>query len=634
MRGAEARHRLRDERRPGGGERRQPQRCPRAGRAPRRARPRRRSPGRGCVSAWRGQRGTGGGRAHAAAVADERAARRSRPRAARSPARPPTGCRRATARRRRTSRARAPPGAPGGGSGSASAELIVSVSNFTGADTRNRACCRRTQLRPTPAQNTGEAHVRERDRLLRRHPERPGRADARPRPRRTPASSRPSCTSATRTLAEPAREQLEEHEAQSAARARRPLARRCRHRPAGRAQPLDARGPAARRRRGGRQPDRVRLGVPHRSGPRRRAAQRPDAARGRHDRRSRSRPRPTASSTHPPIRSIGVLAARDDEAAAATAEALGESLGAGVGTALRPDLLIVGSRPEAMPGRVLDQRPVPVRDRHRHGAGDRAGSRGRARRCASSPSPEPPPPAPSGPLAPAAYRGGRVRTLIISDLHLGNRLGHDVLTRPAPLAALLEAAVDGVDRLVLLGDTMELMHGRPETSMRRGEPVLRRDRRGDCEPQARGDPRPGQPRPAADPAVGPRRPGAAGGRHRSSRRTPLRGWRGWSTGSAARAGSRSAIPGCGSPTACTRPTATTSTTTCCPDSAYGLSRGPLGGLPDGPRDAGRLRVAPRAAVTRLPATWRTRLDDGVELAGQLDAGAPIRRRCSAGGWPR
>ena len=65
-----------------------------------------------------------------------------------------------------------------------------------------------------------------------------------------------------------------------------------------------------------------------------------------------------------------------------------------------------------------------------------------------------------------------MRTLIISDLHLGNRLGHDILSRPAPLAALLDS-LDGVDRLVLLGDTLELMHVRPETSMVRGEPVLR-----------------------------------------------------------------------------------------------------------------------------------------------------------------
>jgi predicted phosphodiesterase len=65
-----------------------------------------------------------------------------------------------------------------------------------------------------------------------------------------------------------------------------------------------------------------------------------------------------------------------------------------------------------------------------------------------------------------------VRTLIVSDLHLGNRLSHDVLRRP-PALARLRAALAGVDRLVLLGDTLELLHGRPETSMRRAEPVLR-----------------------------------------------------------------------------------------------------------------------------------------------------------------
>jgi len=47
-----------------------------------------------------------------------------------------------------------------------------------------------------------------------------------------------------------------------------------------------------------------------------------------------------------------------------------------------------------------------------------------------------------------------VRTLIVSDLHLGLRTGVDVLRRPAALARLLEA-LDGVDRLVLLGDALE-----------------------------------------------------------------------------------------------------------------------------------------------------------------------------------
>jgi UDP-2,3-diacylglucosamine pyrophosphatase LpxH len=48
-----------------------------------------------------------------------------------------------------------------------------------------------------------------------------------------------------------------------------------------------------------------------------------------------------------------------------------------------------------------------------------------------------------------------VRTLIVSDLHLGLRSGVDVLRHPDPLARLLQA-LDGVDRLVLLGDAFEL----------------------------------------------------------------------------------------------------------------------------------------------------------------------------------
>ena len=53
-----------------------------------------------------------------------------------------------------------------------------------------------------------------------------------------------------------------------------------------------------------------------------------------------------------------------------------------------------------------------------------------------------------------------MRTLLISDLHLGTRLEYDVLRRPATLERLL-AALEGVDRLVLLGDIVELMDGRP-----------------------------------------------------------------------------------------------------------------------------------------------------------------------------
>jgi UDP-2,3-diacylglucosamine pyrophosphatase LpxH len=65
-----------------------------------------------------------------------------------------------------------------------------------------------------------------------------------------------------------------------------------------------------------------------------------------------------------------------------------------------------------------------------------------------------------------------VRTLVVSDLHLGSRLGHDVLRRPEPLSHLLEA-LDGVEQLVLLGDAIELMQGRPQQALDVAKPVLR-----------------------------------------------------------------------------------------------------------------------------------------------------------------
>ncbi len=65
-----------------------------------------------------------------------------------------------------------------------------------------------------------------------------------------------------------------------------------------------------------------------------------------------------------------------------------------------------------------------------------------------------------------------MRTLVISDLHLGSRLQRDVLRRPAALERLCEELV-GVDRLVLLGDTVEMLEGRPRRSLEEAEPVLR-----------------------------------------------------------------------------------------------------------------------------------------------------------------
>jgi hypothetical protein len=65
-----------------------------------------------------------------------------------------------------------------------------------------------------------------------------------------------------------------------------------------------------------------------------------------------------------------------------------------------------------------------------------------------------------------------VRTLVISDLHLGARTGRDLLRRPEARSALIEA-VAVHDRLVLLGDTIELRHGPARDALQAAEPVLR-----------------------------------------------------------------------------------------------------------------------------------------------------------------
>jgi UDP-2,3-diacylglucosamine pyrophosphatase LpxH len=65
-----------------------------------------------------------------------------------------------------------------------------------------------------------------------------------------------------------------------------------------------------------------------------------------------------------------------------------------------------------------------------------------------------------------------MRTLVVSDFHLGARLRRDVLLRDAALEPLLDALAT-VDRLVLLGDVVELLEGRPAQAMEVAEPVLR-----------------------------------------------------------------------------------------------------------------------------------------------------------------
>ena len=64
-----------------------------------------------------------------------------------------------------------------------------------------------------------------------------------------------------------------------------------------------------------------------------------------------------------------------------------------------------------------------------------------------------------------------MRTLVVSDLHLGGRSGVDVLRRDAALDALT-AALAGVDRLVLLGATLALRHGPAREALAAARPAL------------------------------------------------------------------------------------------------------------------------------------------------------------------
>ncbi|MHB1537268.1 MAG: metallophosphoesterase [Solirubrobacteraceae bacterium] len=65
-----------------------------------------------------------------------------------------------------------------------------------------------------------------------------------------------------------------------------------------------------------------------------------------------------------------------------------------------------------------------------------------------------------------------MRTLVVSDLHLGSSSRSDVLRARAVRAALVEALREA-DRLVLLGDVLELRHGPSANALRAAEPVLR-----------------------------------------------------------------------------------------------------------------------------------------------------------------
>jgi hypothetical protein len=64
-----------------------------------------------------------------------------------------------------------------------------------------------------------------------------------------------------------------------------------------------------------------------------------------------------------------------------------------------------------------------------------------------------------------------MRTLILSDLHLGGVSRSDLLRRPELREPLLRA-VAGVDRVVLLGDVLELRHGPPREALAVAQPFF------------------------------------------------------------------------------------------------------------------------------------------------------------------
>lgn len=65
----------------------------------------------------------------------------------------------------------------------------------------------------------------------------------------------------------------------------------------------------------------------------------------------------------------------------------------------------------------------------------------------------------------------RLRTLVVSDLHIGARMGQDLVRRPELRAVLVERLRD-VDRLVVLGDALELREVPAHVAAEIAEPVF------------------------------------------------------------------------------------------------------------------------------------------------------------------
>ncbi|MEA2405220.1 MAG: hypothetical protein QOE08_1867, partial [Thermoleophilaceae bacterium] len=66
-----------------------------------------------------------------------------------------------------------------------------------------------------------------------------------------------------------------------------------------------------------------------------------------------------------------------------------------------------------------------------------------------------------------------MKTAVFSDLHLGTATGRDLLRHPAARAAF-EGAVEDADRVVLLGDLIELRDSPVARALDRARPLLRR----------------------------------------------------------------------------------------------------------------------------------------------------------------
>ena len=311
------------------------------------------------------------------------------------------------------------------------------------------------------------------------------------------------------------------------------------------------------------------------------------------------------------------------------------------------DLLVVGSRPEA-PGRPRDDhRASAERDRERHAslcswwpAASPWASKSR-----TSPLSLPRSPvalARSGanpPLAGATQRAGpwiswlRVRTLVVSDFHLGAGRRHAVLEwARAARAAARRARGDRPPRAAR-GHPRAARELAPPRSLPIAEPVLRDigERIG-----ARGEVVivPGNHDQLLIATLAGRPSRAARRRHARSRSTRRPRSDACTAGSGPRR-SASTIRGSGSPTASGQLTATTWTATCCPTPPTGCARACSDGCPATAPGPMTTRVAlgepPRGPCTGLVA--RTR-GEALEIArARHHAGGPPAP-AHARAWPR